>query len=148
MNEIGVVNIVLILLVFVVLLVLVFIILKIKNDEKPVEVSSEQKAVHVDIKLDDLIHIVSNERSSRQKISSAVFDFVENFPFPAKKDDKISDESKMYLNFILLLASHKNADAKLIAYANKELKKRNPDYLSEIDIYEDQGIEQRKHRAR
>lgn len=147
MNEIGVVNIVLILLVFVVLFVLVFVVLKIKNDEKSNEVLSEHKVAPTGMKLDDLIHIVSNERSSRQKISRATLDFIENFPFPAKKDNAVQDESKMYLNFILLLASHKNADAKLIAHANKELKKRNPDYLDEIDIYEDQGIEQRKHRA-
>lgn len=49
----------------------------------------------------------------------------------------------MYLNFILLNAYHKNADAKLIAFMDEELKIPNPEYKTEIDIYENEGIHQR-----
>ena len=35
-----------------------------------------------------------------------------------------------------MIASHRNADAKLIAFMDEELKKTNPDYKREIDLYE------------
>ena len=54
--------------------------------------------------------------------------------------------AKVYLNFVLLVASHRNADAKLIAFMDEELKKANPEYKHEIDIYENEGINQRGKR--
>ena len=57
---------------------------------------------------------------------------------------KAPSDAKAYLNFITILASHKNADAKLIAFMSNELKKKNPEYVAEIDYYEQLGTSQRK----
>ena len=54
---------------------------------------------------------------------------------------------KVYLNFVLLIASHKKSDAKLIAFMNTTLKKVNSDYGTEIDIYENEGLRQRMNRG-
>ena len=55
--------------------------------------------------------------------------------------------AKIYLNFVLLVASHRNADAKLIAFMDDVLKNANPLYKKEIDIYENEGINQRGNRT-
>ena len=70
--------------------------------------------------------------------------FSSNFRLPPKKDGIAPEDAKEYLNFILAIASHKNADAKLIAFMTNELKKKNPEYAREIDAYEQKGMSQTK----
>lgn len=144
MSEIGAMNLVLIALVLFVLAILVYIIYKIKNEGED-EGESQDNVVQKNInsKLDELILVLLNKQSTNDALTSVAIDFVQNFPFPPKKDANVPKSAKSYLRFVLLLAMHKNTDAKLIAYVNKELKKRNPSYANEIDIYEDQGIMQR-----
>lgn len=147
MNEIGVMNLVLIALVLIVLSVLIFLILKLGGDKESEKQKSLDEVANENSRLDDLLFIVSRRSSSKSELSSAAIEFVRKLPFPKKDSSKVPENAKEYLNFILLLASHKNTDAKLIAFVNKELKKRNPSYIKEIDIYEDQGIRQRKNRS-
>lgn len=147
MNEIGVMNLVLIALVLIVLSVLIFLILKLGGDKESEKQKSLDEVADENSRLDDLLFIVSRRSSSKSELSSAAIEFVRKLPFPQKDSSKVPENAKEYLNFILLLASHKNTDAKLIAFVNKELKKRNPSYIKEIDIYEDQGIRQRKNRS-
>lgn len=147
MNEIGVMNLVLIALVLIVLSVLIFLILKLGGDKEGEKQKSLDEVADENSRLDDLLFIVSRRSSSKSELSSAAIEFVRKLPFPKKESSKVPENAKEYLNFILLLASHKNTDAKLIAFVNKELKKRNPSYIKEIDIYEDQGIRQRKNRS-
>lgn len=147
MNEIGVMNLVLIALVLIVLSVLIFLILKLGGDKESEKQKSLDEVANENSRLDDLLFIVSRRSSSKSELSSAAIEFVRKLPFPKKESSKVPENAKEYLNFILLLASHKNTDAKLIAFVNKELKKRNPSYIKEIDIYEDQGIRQRKNRS-
>lgn len=150
MNEIGVMKLVLIALVLIVLSVLIFLILKLggdKESEKQKNLDEIDEVANENSRLDDLLFIVSRRSSSKSELSSAAIEFVRKLPFPKKESSKVPENAKEYLNFILLLASHKNTDAKLIAFVNKELKKRNPSYIKEIDIYEDQGIRQRKNRS-
>lgn len=146
MNEIGMLNIVLIALLFIVLIVLIVIVMKLKKDD----VVSTHHLIRSDnngsITIEDLLAIVANRKSSKNDIEAASVKFIRDFPFPQKPQAQAPEDAKIYLNFVLLVASHKNSNAKLIAYINKELKKRNPAYSKEIDIYEDRGIDERKNR--
>lgn len=144
MSEIGAMNLVLMALVLLVLAIFIYIIVKIKNEGDTDKTQESQLEKNLASKLDELLLIVSNKQSSKDTLEGVAIDFVQNFPFPAKRGENIPKHAKGYLNFILLLARHKNTDAKLIAFVNKELKKRNPTYSNEIDIYEDQGIKQRR----
>lgn len=54
--------------------------------------------------------------------------------FPSKRTTA-PKSAKVYLNFVLLVASHRNADAKIIAFMDSELKKSNPEYKKEITIF-------------
>lgn len=94
----------------------------------------------------DLINVASDQKSSKNDLFAAAKVFCEQLSIPEKQDDKISDEAKLYLSFILLVASHSNVDAKLITYLSTESKKKNPTYAIEIETYETQGIESRKAR--
>ena len=77
---------------------------------------------------------------------ACLFVFSHFIPFPKKTKGIAPKSAKIYLNFVLLVASHHNADAKLIAFMDEELKKANPDYKREIDLYENEGINQRGNR--
>ena len=72
--------------------------------------------------------------------------FVGNFSIPAKNNQVMPKEANNYINFIILICSHKNSDAKLISFLDKEAKKKNPSYIVEIEESEKIGIENRKNR--
>ncbi|WP_458700974.1 hypothetical protein ACKGJI_02435 [Sulfurospirillum sp. 1307] len=97
-------------------------------------------------KIEDMVEIAANRNSTRNDLTNAILKVSRELHFPKKIKGKLPKESKVYLNFVLLIASHKNADPKLIAFCNKELKKANPEYSMEIDIYENEGLRQRANR--
>jgi len=97
--------------------------------------------------IEKLIDIAANRNSTKNDLTNAVMKVSKSFPFPKKVKGKVTKEGKVYLNFILLVASHHKADAKLVAFMNTELKKANKEYSQEIDIYESEGIRQRSHRV-
>jgi len=96
--------------------------------------------------IEELLEIASRRSTSRNDLTAAILKVSKECPFPSKIKGLAPKNAKMYLNFILLVASHKNADAKLIAFMDEELKKTNPEYKTEIDIYENEGIHQRSNR--
>jgi hypothetical protein len=110
-----------------------------KKTNKP---QSSEKA----LRIEDLVNIAANRNSTKNDLTNAVLKVSKDFPFPAKIKGRVNKEGKIYLNFILLVASHRKADAKLVAFMNTELKKRNKEYSQEIDIYESEGIRQRSNR--
>jgi hypothetical protein len=131
----------------IVLLVIVVVVHAIKKPEEetkyaPLKVVDPEKAVTIE----QLIDIAANRKSSKNDLSNAVVKVSQSFPFPKKAKGELTREGKIYLNFILLVASHKQADAKLVAFMNTELKKKNPEYTKEIDIYENEGLRQRGKR--
>ena len=116
------------------------IIREIKAQEEKVE---RQKKASIEM----MVELVSKRNTSKNDLTAAIFEVAKNCPFPAKTKGIAPNNAKMYLNFILLVASHKNADAKLIAFMDEELKKTNAEYKTEIDIYENEGIHQRGNRV-
>ncbi len=135
------------------LIVIVFIavVLIVKNSGKKVVVvkkttvakssSSKRKTT-----IKDMTEIAARKSTSYDDLKKAVDTVKKDFVFPKKIKYKLPKEIKIYLNFVLLVASHKNADAKLIAYMDRELKKANPEYSTEIDIYENEGLKERSNR--
>jgi Na+-transporting methylmalonyl-CoA/oxaloacetate decarboxylase gamma subunit len=98
------------------------------------------------ITIEDMIEIAANRNSTKNDLTNAIIKVAKELPFPKKIKGKLPKGIKVYLNFVLLIASHKNADAKLIAFCNSELKKTNKEYSTEIDIYENEGLRQRANR--
>ncbi|QCD52208.1 fatty-acid--CoA ligase [Campylobacter sp. RM16192] len=130
-------------LVFIGILLLTFFKLKSKN-EKPQKQTAKTKTNNEDITFNQLLDIISNPNSTKNNLFSALKIFTNQFIIPPKKNGQLTDEAKTYLKFVLIMASHKNADAKLIAFMNNELKKKNPEYAREIEVYEEQGRLRRK----
>ena len=83
-------------------------------------------------------------KQEEDDLLAALKTFAASFNIPSKQNGKSANDAKAHLNFITLLASHKNADAKLIAFMSNELKKKNPEYIAEIDYHEQLGTSQRK----
>lgn len=121
-----------------VLLPLVFKSNKKQNSQALNEPKDESRSTLVAI-----LDVVSNKESSKNDVTNALNTFLTKITMPPKQNEKVTNEAKVYLKFILLLANHPKADAKLIAYMNNELKKRYPTYANEIDMYEEKGRSRR-----
>ncbi len=146
MSKIAIVSIVVVVLAMVILIALLLVLTKTNQKQKKTEKKQEIQEQEV-IKIDDLLDIVANKNSTKNELSSALLKLSTSLPFPPKtKTTTLDSEQKKYLSFVLLLSSHKNADAKLIAHMDKELKIKNPAYKKEIDIYENEGINNRSKR--
>jgi hypothetical protein len=144
-------NYLIITVVVVISIVLISLFIVVANMQKTVIVEipphnsiEEEKARKIAIEA--LIDIVVKRTTTRNELIEAVLKAAKECPFPPKEKGVAPKVSKVYLNFVLLVTSHRNADAKLIAFMDEELKKANPDYKREIDVYENEGINQRGNR--
>lgn len=138
-------------IIAVIAIVLISLFIVVANLQKTVVIESptptpEQKEKEQKIAIDALIEIAAKRTSTRNELANAIIRAAKDCPFPVKEKGVAPKVSKIYLNFILLIASHRNADAKLIAFMDEELKKTNPEYKREIDLYENEGINQRGNR--
>ncbi len=138
-------------IVAVILIVLLSLFIVVINLQKtvivekktPQEIKEEEAQK---IAIEELVEIAAKRTSSKNDLSAAILKVAQECPFPKKEKGVTPKRAKVYLNFILLIASHKNTDAKMIAFMNETLKKVNPEYKQEIDIYENEGIHQRGNR--
>ena len=121
-----------------ILIIAVLIAAVLKFKDAPAKSISAEKTKR-ETTLQDLLEIVRN----KNELSEALKIFATSFKIPPKNGDKVSAEARAYLMFITILASHPKADAKFIAFMNNELKKANPAYFSEIDVYEKEGVRKR-----
>lgn len=122
---------------------LIFLVIKFRHGDKTTQNTPAAKE-EKELTLQDLIDIASNPKSDKNDLFAALKIFAASFKIPSKQNGKAPSDVKAHLNFITILASHKNADAKLIAFMSNELKKKNPEYVAEIDHYEQLGTSQRK----
>ena len=122
---------------------LIFLVIKFRHGGKTTQNAPATKE-EKELTLQDLIGIASNPKSDKNDLFAALKIFAASFKIPPKQNGKAASDVKAHLNFITILASHKNADAKLIAFMSNELKKKNPEYVAEIDYYEQLGTSQRK----
>ncbi len=118
--------------------VLVVLSLIIKKSSSKNTTKSKQKTIN------DYVRIVSSPNTSTKELEKTIDIVLNLYPFPKKTSYKAPPESKPYLDFIFFIAHHKNANAKMIADLNRNLKKINPNYKEEIDAYEEEGLSKRK----
>ena len=147
MNEKYILIAIVILIIAIIFIVLLLIL---KNNNKTViitKVQNEKQTINKKkLTIKDMSEIAAKRKSSHEDLKKAVDYVKKNMPFPPKTNHKLPKDIKIYLNFVLLVASHKNADVALIAYMDRELKKVNPQYNTEIDIYENEGLKERANR--
>ncbi len=138
-------------IIAVIIIILVSLVVVITNLQKTVvirQVENDKEIEATKIRtIEEMIDIAARRSSSRNELTSAILEVSKSCIFPAKTKGVAPKSAKVYLNFVLLISSHKNADAKLIAFMDETLKKVNPEYKKEIDIYESEGIHQRGNRA-
>jgi len=132
-------------IIFLVLIV-VFSSMRSKTQVKRKVISKKGKDNKKKFTIKDMVEIAANRNSSKNDLTNAIIKVTKEFIFPSKIQGVTSNEAKVYLDFILLVASHKKSDAKLIAFMSTEIKKVNKDYSKEIDIYENEGLRQRAKR--
>lgn len=126
-------------------LIVVFSSMK-KNTKKTIIKKKKFTSKSKKITIEDMVEIAANRNSTKNDLTNAVIKVSKEFIFPSKIKGKLPNDVKVYLNFVLLIASHKKSDAKLIAFTSNELKKANKEYATEIDIYENEGLRQRANR--
>lgn len=138
-------------IVAVILIVLISLFIVLANLQKTVVVevkpnNKKEEGKSRKITIEELVELVAKRTTTKNDLTSAIMRVAKECPFPPKERTTAPKSAKVYLNFVLLVASHRNADAKIIAFMNSELKKSNPEYKKEIDIYENEGINQRGSR--
>jgi len=134
-------------LLIIIILVLVVVISSMGKKIKKVKVVKKQGvAKGKKYTIEDMVELAANRNTTKNDLTSAILKVSKEFIFPSKIKGKTPESVKVYLNFVLLIASHKKSDAKLIAFMNTTLKKANQDYSKEIDIYENEGLRQRANR--
>ncbi|MDO5046137.1 fatty-acid--CoA ligase [Campylobacter sp.] len=128
-----------------VIAILLLIVFKLRQTPVNANLSKRQNLTpDENLSLNALIDIAANKNSSKDELFTALKIFADKFQIPPKQNAKTPNEAKAYLSFVLLIASNPNADAKLIAFMSNELKKKNPTYANEIDLYEEQGRSRRR----
>ncbi|WP_103641669.1 fatty-acid--CoA ligase [Campylobacter concisus] len=131
-------------LLIVAICALIYLLLKNKDHQvltRGLEAESEEE-----ITIEKLEELASDKTISKNELFELIQIFGEKFIIPAKKNQVAPKEASNYINFIILICSHQNADAKLISFLDKEAKKKNPSYVAEIEDSERIGIENRKNR--
>mgnify|MGYP001773984395 CR=1 FL=1 len=143
-----IISLIIALLVVVVLVILVvFSSMKKKVYKRTIKHGIKSPLNKNKLTIEDMVEIAANRNSTKNDLTNAVLKVSKEFVFPAKVKGKLPKGIKIYLNFVLLIASHKKSDAKLIAFTSSELKKANKEYSTEIDIYENEGLRQRINRT-
>ncbi|MBE0492409.1 MAG: hypothetical protein IBX44_09155 [Sulfurospirillum sp.] len=134
-------------LIIVLVIVVVFFSLgKETEEKKQANQTTVQNEKKKKIAIEEMVEIAANRNSSKNDLTNAIIKVSKECLFPEKIKGIAPKDAKIYLNFVLLVASHKNANAKLIAFMDFELKKANKNYGTEIDIYETEGLKQRGKR--
>ena len=127
--------------------VCVLIYLLLKDSTKETKSANKIAPIKEEIlTIEKLEELASDNSLSKNELFDLVKVFADKFSIPAKKDKGAPKEASNYINFIILICSHQNADAKLISFLDKEAKKKNPSYVAEIEDSERIGIENRKNR--
>ena len=135
-------------LLIIIILVLVVVVSSMGKKSKKVKVVKKQGIVKgKKYTIENMVELAANRNTTKNDLTSAILKVSKEFIFPSKIKGKTPKDIKVYLNFVLLIASHKKSDAKLIAFMSTTLKKVNQDYSKEIDIYENEGLRQRMNRA-
>ena len=145
-------NYIIIAIIAVIAIVLVSLFIVVANLQKTVLIRVKEKSEYKEeekktITIEQLVELAAKRTTSRNDLTAAILRASKECHFPKKEKGVAPKSAKIYLNFVLLVASHKNADAKLIAFMNVTLKEANPEYKTEIDIYENEGIHQRGNRV-
>jgi len=94
----------------------------------------------------EMVEVAARRDSKEVDLKDAIDIVAKELPFPKKIKHRLPKEAKIYLNFVLLIASHRHCDAKMIAYMDKCIKENNEEYTREIDIYENEGLRDRSRR--
>ncbi len=135
-------------LLIIMILVLVVVVSSMGKKSKKIKVV---KKGHVSknkkYTIENMVELAANRNTTKNDLTNAVLKVSKEFIFPSKVKGKTPKGIKVYLNFVLLVASHKKSDAKLIAFMSTVLKKVNQEYSKEIDIYENEGLRQRANRV-
>lgn len=148
MEEKGLIVALAVALFIIIILVLVVVVSSMGKKTKKVKVVKKQGIVKgKKYTIENMVELAANRNTTKNDLTSAILKVSKEFIFPSKIKGKTPKDIKVYLNFVLLIASHKKSDAKLIAFMNTTLKKVNQDYSKEIDIYENEGLRQRMNRA-
>ncbi len=148
MEEKGLIVSLIVALFIIIVLVLVVVLFSTGQKNRKIKVvKKHNKEREKKYTIENMVEIAANRNSTKNDLTNAIMKVSKEFVFPKKIKGKLPKGIKVYLNFVLLVTSHKKSDAKLIAFMNTTLKKVNSDYGTEIDIYENEGLRQRANRA-
>ena len=144
MNKIIVISLLGFIVALIFIAFIIVIIALIKNALKGNEISVITKIFKGQkVTIGDMNTYLKNNTPSKEDLNVLSGYFIGRLKIPEKSGGKVPDVAKPYLDFIAFFALSSNANAKMIADFNKDLKAKNPDYISEIDAIESKGLKAR-----
>ena len=137
-------------IIAIVVIIFIVLIVIVKNNNrviiKTTVIDKKKNSYKKTSTIKEMVEIAARRDSSEKNLKDAIDIVAKELPFPKKIKHRLPKEAKIYLNFVLLIASHRKCDAKMIAYMDKAIKLSNPEYTREVDIYENEGLRDRTRR--
>jgi len=114
--------------------------LPIKQKSKPTPVKKSEGK----ISFEKIAEIFANKKSTKEELAENIEQLIKyHGKIHTKLGDLAHPDFKRYLNVIMALCSHPQADKNLIVALDHKLKAKNPKYTMEIDDAVNKGIAKR-----
>lgn len=123
-----------------VLLILVLVLFRISKKESQSELKKQERS------LDDFLQEALTLRGTA--LQELIEEFIKTQKLPYKQNETLSLEAKKKLEFVHNVALNPNSTAKHISFLNRGLVKLYGIYKTDIEAYEQLGVEQRKSRQK
>lgn len=118
------------------------------EEEEAQKFTKETEKLSQDAKTKALCEIVSNRMASHEEINAAITQLLGEHKMPKKDGKQVPNGAMNHLIFVLLTASHKNTTSQMLSRLTDSLKLQNPEYINEINLYENEGFSKRKQVLR
>ncbi len=129
------------------LLLFVLVIFYIRGSKRTKSEAKSKKISKTTLRVptfEELQAIVSNQKSSSLELEEALKSIIEYYGvIPAKEGIHPHKIFKKYAQLIITLCRHRNTNSKIVLFFDRELRKKNPSYASNIEEILQRGLNSR-----
>jgi len=128
------------------ILILIFFYVPSKKKIKPQKQKSQPKESEPkkDYKLKDLLQIIRNKKATTEELAKALDLVIKHYGhIHAKLGIRTHPDFDIYSEILLRICRHPNTTKDIIIKFDKELEKRNPEYVREINDSLTKGLNSR-----
>ncbi len=123
----------------VILGVLMFLLFYLAKSKKKAQKTTKnslnvEKELGIDLDVKTLLAVIKNKKTTSKELKSTLDLILEHHGIINKSDKKkMSSDFDIYMEILFSICHHPNTDKNIIIHFDRELKKQNPAYKTEID---------------